>query len=103
MKKAFLTDEINMALATLAEWREEAERSHRYDLLPLLGVLEQDFNDQAKLNTLNPATIRKTLYFLGVLMRSQPASRQRFAQTLHYMESERTTPARRYLEKQTAG
>lgn len=83
-KNPFLEKELAAALKILKTWQQEAEQSGRSDLLYLLNTLQSDFEDQARLETLNPATLRKTLYFLGALIQSHPLSQHRFARTLHH-------------------
>jgi hypothetical protein len=85
MKKTLTTFDMESALAVLSEWRENAEQAGRQDLLPLLHALHRDFSEQAARGELSPSTLRKTIYFLGVLMKAHPRTRQRFAQSLHYL------------------
>ncbi|MBY0354804.1 MAG: hypothetical protein K2Q12_03640 [Rickettsiales bacterium] len=63
-------------------WQEQALFSDQEDLHDLLTHLQHDMVEQCAQGALDAATLRKTLYFLGVLMKVHPASTRRFASML---------------------
>ena len=75
--------EVYEALNTLREWQSVAAKSDRPDLLLILGTLQRDIQEQASQGSLDVSTLRKTLFFLSVLMKSRPQSQRRFAAMLH--------------------
>lgn len=83
MEPARLDDELAAALETLRQWQTKAFQQDRPELAELLHTLQTDMSTHAAQHRLQVGTLRKTMHFLQVLMKSHPHSQRRFARVLH--------------------
>ncbi len=82
MKPLAFDEELAAALTTLRQWQALAYRQDRPELAQLLHTLQADMEAHAAQQRLHPMTLRKTMHFLQVLMKSHPHSQRRFARIL---------------------
>lgn len=94
MNARLFNHEVNEALDILRAWQSDAARMDRPDLLFILNTLQRDIEEQAQQGALDPSTLRKTLYFLSVLMKSRPQSQRRFARMLKTRDADNAPRAK---------